>query len=625
MCGIAGYAGAAPEPGEHVLARMVAALRSRGPDGDGALVLGGLGLAHTRLSVVGRTDGPQPLRSPDGRYLLVFDGELENWRDLRARLEDRGHRFAGHTDIEVVLAAWQQWGLSAFNRFKGAFALAVGDLESGTVVLARDLFGIRPLHYAQTTTGRVVFASAPAALLASGAVPRGTDGTAVYRYLRFGVHDDTERTFFGGVRRLLPGHFAVLEPAGRVRTAEYTSVPETLRGLSGGSGAYDGIARSALLRTLNASLRRGLVSDVPVGVMLSGGLGSATLAALVDRLMGDSDEHARYLGRRQEAYSVLLPGADPASCRRVDGFARGGGASRVHRFRPSPEEFRADIDAFVRAMEEPVASPSSYAQYRAVREAAAAEVRVVLTGQGAGALLPGAPQYRLLHLRDLQRQRRYGRAVSALAASALPLGRAAGGALAGRVSHGIGVSARPLLAGDFAAEHSGERVRVVDESLKRRIADDIFRGRLQPALRCLDRTSARFSVAARSPFLSVDLLRVLWGVDGGALFHGSADQWALRDSAEGLVPAAGRAPFPRPRGEPLKWIREPMREVFASETFASRPFIDHKAVRSAFRGHLNGRPLADPTVFWRLFNLELWMRAYVDSPYTGRRRLVGAE
>src|SRR5438270_1896946 len=481
MCGLAGYVGLDPADGLELLRRMVEVQVHRGPDGEGVYTTDRSGLGHCRLAVIDRVGGEQPMRSADGRHALVYNGEVYNYRELRAELSDLGHEFATASDTEVVLAAWRQWGEEAFDRFNGMFALAIADAETGEVVLARDQFGIKPLHLARGDGGCVVFASEIRAILASGLVDRRPDDATIHRYLRFRVHDDGERTFFAGVTRLLPGQLAVVSPEGAVERRTYTRLYDDLRQLAATRQPYDGTARERVAASLRTAIRRRLVSDVPVGTALSGGLDSSTIVGTIDRLLGESDTEAAAVGERQQAFSAVFPGERNDEERYVDAVARScGGALGVHKVHPSADAFLADLEDFVRAQEEPVVSPGPYAQYRVMREASR-HVTVMVDGQGADEMLAGYLPYHLVHLRQLRRRRRWPSLLTESLRSAEPLWRLARPRLLDRLLHRRPVPVDSLLAADFLAAHAGDRFEVVADDLKAPLEDDLFRHSL-PAL-----------------------------------------------------------------------------------------------------------------------------------------------
>ncbi len=244
---------------------MTRCLRHRGPDDVGVQVVGPAGLGHTRLSILDLSSaGHQPMQNEDGSVTLVYNGETYNFSALRHRLEAAGVRFRSHSDTEVVLQAFVRWGLDSFSMLDGMFALAIWDNRSETLHLVRDRFGIKPLYYATSRSG-LVFGSEIKAILASGRIHPTIDWQALHEYLYYG-NALGSRTLFDGVRRLLPGHRLTFNRDSCATTAYWSladvapvrdtvdTATETTRGL------------------LAAAVDSHLVSDVPVGVFLSGGV-----------------------------------------------------------------------------------------------------------------------------------------------------------------------------------------------------------------------------------------------------------------------------------------------------------------------------------------------------------------
>jgi asparagine synthase (glutamine-hydrolysing) len=618
MCGIAGYVGLpADAAGERVLRRMARQLEHRGPDGEGIWQHGPVGLVHRRLAVIDRAGGEQPMRSPDGRYVLVYNGEVYNYRELRAELAELGHEFRTRCDTEVVLAAWAQWGSAALDRFNGMFALAILDTTSGVLTLARDQFGIKPLYLAADGSGRVAFASEIRPILAAGVVPRRPDDLTIYRYLCFRVHDDTERTFFDRVTRLLPGQLAVIHPSGGVRRETYTRLRFELNWLAAHPRPYGPAARRQVAEAVTAAVRRRLVSDVPVGTALSGGLDSSTVVATINRLLGERDTETAAVGAVQRTFSAVFPGERNDEERYVDAVAAGC-AHRldVHKVHPTADGFLDDLADFVRTQEEPVISTGPYAQYCVMREAGR-HVTVLLDGQGADEMLAGYLPYYLVQLRELRRSRGALAALAELARSLDVLWRLGRSALADRLHRRRAIPPGSLLAPGFRAAHAGERHEPVGDDLKRRLQDDIFRDSLPALLRYEDRNTMRFSIEGRVPFLDPELLRLIWGLDSAAIIRHGWNKRALRDATAGLLPPLVRRRrdkigFTTPEEAWFARMKNHVYETFCSDSFGSRRYVDQAAVTAAFRGYLAGRNRAETMLFWRLLNLELWLREMID-------------
>lgn len=274
MCGIAGVFG--PAATRVDADAMIRSLRHRGPDGDGAYRDRDLLLVHTRLSIIDLETGDQPMTDADGRYVMVYNGEVYNFRELRRELEGKGHCFRTRSDSEVILEGFRAWDADVFARLDGMFAVALWDRRRRRLVLARDLFGIKPLHYAERG-GTLRFASEVKALLQDPDLPRRVDFQAMHELLNLRFVPG-ERTLFDGVRRLPPGHVLSRED-GRTRLERFDALEPASVERAGPRAAEhyaDGIRRR-----LRAAVGRQLVSDVPVGVYLSGGLDSSSLVAFM--------------------------------------------------------------------------------------------------------------------------------------------------------------------------------------------------------------------------------------------------------------------------------------------------------------------------------------------------------
>ncbi|NLE61765.1 MAG: asparagine synthetase B, partial [Planctomycetes bacterium] len=212
MCGIAGiYHCETPKPVDpQRVERMCDVLAHRGPDGSGVWTASGVGLGHRRLSIIDIAGSPQPMESADGRAMIVFNGEIYNFRELRRELEQAGATFRSDGDTEVILAAWQRWGPSCLDRLDGMFAFAIYDLPTRSLFLARDRLGVKPLYYVRLSDGSIGFASELKGLLAHPLLRRDIDPLAVEDYLTWGYVPDT-RSLLKGVRKLPAGHFLMLQ------------------------------------------------------------------------------------------------------------------------------------------------------------------------------------------------------------------------------------------------------------------------------------------------------------------------------------------------------------------------------------------------------------------------------
>ena len=373
MCGIAGiFHCGTPKPVDP--ARVVAmcqAIAHRGPDGHGVWTAPGVALGHRRLSIIDLAGSPQPMASTDGRAMLVFNGEIYNFRELRDELGRLGAKFRTDGDSEVILAAWQQWGVECLSRFNGMFAFALYDLPSRRLFLARDRFGVKPLFSARLSDGSLAFGSELKALLAHPLLRREIDPLAVEDYMTWGYVPD-HRSILAGVEKLPAGHYRLLshdaEPAAPVQWWDI-SFAERSKGSAADLGAR-------LLHHLREGVTSRMTADVPLGAFLSGGVDSSSVVALMAEA-SDAPVTTCSIGFDVSGYD------ESAYARMVaDKFATDHHVRMV-----SPDDF-AEIDRLADIFDEPFADASALPTLR-VCALAREHVTVALSGDGADEALAG--------------------------------------------------------------------------------------------------------------------------------------------------------------------------------------------------------------------------------------------
>lgn len=380
MCGIAGIVALSPDERVEAepLGRMAAQLVHRGPDDEGFHVdpQWRCGLAFRRLSVIDLAGGHQPMSTPDSETWLVFNGEIYNFRKLRAELEAAGCAFRTQCDSEVILHAYQRWGEACFEHFAGMFALAIWDQPRGRLLLARDRFGKKPLVYA-IFRDRLYFASEAKAILALPEIPRELDPRALHEYLLF-QYVPAPHAIFRGFRKLPPGHVLAIE-AGRPLSQE----PRrwwTLPAPKPFEGSYDD-ARRALETRLEAAVRRRLIADVPLGAFLSGGMDSSIVVALM-RQLGVSPLRTFSIGFDDPRYD------ESGHARRVAAHLQ----TEHHEFRVTPQS-QSLLDSLAWHYDEPFADSSAIPTW-CVAHHARPSVTVALTGDAGDEAFLGYDRYR---------------------------------------------------------------------------------------------------------------------------------------------------------------------------------------------------------------------------------------
>lgn len=376
MCGIAGKvcSAAGATPNEEMLRRMADAVRHRGPDDEGFLISGPAGFAFRRLSIIDVSGGHQPIPNTDSTAWTMLNGEIYNYRQLRGELISKGYTFRTKSDTEVIVHLYDEYGDDFVHHLIGMFGVAIWDSKRRRLLLARDRPGIKPLYYAETPEG-LTFASEIKSLLADPAVPRDTDPQAVNRFLTFDYlpgHD----TLFRAVKKLEPGHILIYEN-GIARTRRYWDLsfdPDTSQ--SGESAERD------LAELLNEVTADHLIADVPVGLLLSGGVDSSALLAIASDQGADLSTFT--IGFSNESF------ADERAFARLVADRYG---TQHYETSMSEDQFLEAMPRYVWHMEEPVCEPPAIALYY-VASLAADHVKVVLSGEGGDEAFAGYPNYR---------------------------------------------------------------------------------------------------------------------------------------------------------------------------------------------------------------------------------------
>ena len=379
MCGIAGLINYSHEPVDReVVRRMADSLVHRGPDDEGYFFSGPLGFGFRRLSIIDLSSGHQPMSDADESVWVVFNGEIYNFKELRAELEKCGHRFRTNSDTEVIVHGYKQWGIGAIERLNGMFGLAIWDVIRRRLVVARDAMGIKPVYY-KNSGGRLLFGSEIRAILAAEQGTPDVDPIALSQFLQF-RYTPAPLTIFSGIRKLAPGGMLIAEN-GNCREEQWYKYTPVLFS----ADKEEREAEEELLRLYKAAVARHLLSDVPVGILLSGGLDSGLLLALMSEHRKGWPAYTVGYGKSFED-DELADAAETASVL---------GAHHVPVTLDRPT-FEQALPKIVRFLEEPIASSSIVPMYF-VCERARQDVKVALVGQGPDELFCGYRRHLGIH------------------------------------------------------------------------------------------------------------------------------------------------------------------------------------------------------------------------------------
>lgn len=616
MCGIVGFA-AAPgrePPSAAVGEAMNAAILHRGPDDGGVHRDEGILLGMRRLAIIDLGGGHQPMQADDGRYVLVFNGEIYNFRRLRAELEAHGRVFRTDSDSEVILAAYAVWGDAAVARLEGMFAFALWDREQRRLLLARDRLGKKPLFLWESAQG-LGFASELKSLLALPGFDRGVDVGVLPAYFAFG-YVPSPRSIFQGVRKLAAGHYAVWQ-GGVLRETRYWSLDFAPR--FEGSEAE---AEAELHERLQAAVADRLVADVPFGAFLSGGLDSSVVVALM----------AQQMSRPVKTFSIGFKEARYSELSDARIVARHLGTEH-HELVVEPEA-TALVDKLAWHLDEPFADSSALPTYL-VSELAGHHVKMVLSGDGGDEAFAGYERYlKFLALERLGPLR----GAAGLGAAAIghlvpgPLGQRFG-RLAGRLRQafpdsyltGVGLARTeqieallgPAGATGYASLHGlfaqGDRRPMID-----RIVDaDIHSYLLDDILVKLDRMSMAASIEGRAPLLDHRVVEFAVRLPPGLRIRGGRGKHLLREVARRWLPPGildkPKQGFAIPLAE---WFRgtlgEMAADVIASRAFRERGWVAADVAAGWLEAHRGGR--ADHSeILWQVVMLERWANRFLDG------------
>jgi asparagine synthase (glutamine-hydrolysing) len=615
MCGVAGicrFDGVAVDPAD--VQAMIATLRHRGPDSEGLVVEGPVGIGHTRLSIIDLAGSRQPMTSPDGRFVLTFNGEIFNYRQLRSEL--RHHPFLTQGDTEVVLATMSRHGPEGAARFVGQFAFAMHDRTSGTTWLVRDHVGVLPLYY-YIDEYQLVFGSEVEALLQVVGEHVTLDRRQLRSYLK-GRAVHAPDTLLAGVRKVLPGHVVAVSRRGEVASFPFWTLPEPSAVLDLTPAQSVDAVNDCLIEAVDSAM----VADVPVGAYLSGGVDSSLIVALATQSRtraGTSDPIATFAAEFGDE--------------RVDETTYSGMVSAEfrtdhHRVRVRPDNFRERWELLTRHRGAPISEPSDIAVAE-LAVAARQHVKVVLSGEGSDELFGGYPKYRYAHLTTHANRLPDNARIAAarFLERALParLGRVriATRAFTGNPSAKLEDWFAPFT--DYECDQLlGESVFRPAREIEGRDPIDLM-ARLDfntwlpdNLLERGDRMSMSASLELRPPFLDHRLVELAFRLPSSVKVRGAQTKWVVKEVARRYLPAAV---VDRPKvgfKVPLdSWFRGDLEELARDLLTGPSSFVastlDARVVERLLDDHRSGR--RDEQIrIWTLLSLEVWGRQVFSSP-----------
>jgi asparagine synthase (glutamine-hydrolysing) len=629
MCGITGFIDQwdatktrGADERAQILDRMCRVITHRGPDDQGVLVQPGVALGMRRLSIIDLSGGHQPISNEDGSVTIVFNGEIYNYRELQSLLQSRGHEFKTNSDTETIVHAYEEFGASCVDHLRGMFAFAIWDERQKTLFIARDRVGKKPLYYSITSSGTFVFGSELKTLLQHPDVERNTNPRALDAYFSLGYVPDP-LSIFKNVEKLSPGHHLTFA-GGRLSVERYWDFEYHTNGNDHRAVDYLDELRSLL----EESVKLRLVSDVPLGAFLSGGVDSSTVVGLMARAL-DQPVKTFSIGFNEDSFDELKYARLTAEKFQTD----------HHEFLVTPDICEV-VDQLAWHFDEPFADSSAIPTY-VVSKLAREHVKVVLTGDGGDELFAGYTRY----LTE-QRRGKFDLLPRFVREGLMnPLSRSLPHSAWGRnylhnvsldpitryldnVSVFSGLNKGALYTADFSDQlRSGSHLRTYFQELSGNVRTNAGLDSLLyidsktylpgDILTKVDRMSMAVSLEARVPLLDHKLIEFVTRIPAGLKMMGTETKHLFKQAIADLVP---REILNRPKmgfGVPIQhWInqqlRERIRDTLNDPRTVQRGYVTKEYVALMLDEHERGRR-DHSMALWALLMLELWHRQYADT------------
>lgn len=617
MCGIAGILGLDHRESIVRLESMLATMPYRGPNDRGTFQENGVTLGHLRLSIIDTSSvGHQPMESYDGRFVIIFNGEIFNYIEVRTVLQSRGATFKTSGDTEVIMEAYRVYGRSCVQHFNGMWAFALYDRESQEVFCSRDRFGVKPFYYSYAE-GVLAFASEMKALRHTTS---DIDWSYLYAFFDRKTPLGCDRTVYRGIKHLRPGH-SLLWSKGRMIIERYWK-PD-MQHYRQSFDYADPVATVRSLFTSAVQLR--LRSDVPVGVCLSGGIDSSAIAMTV-----------KSLGVAPETFSCVYD--EPAYSERsyINVVNEATGASS-HTITPTATDFFPALSEIVRHHDEPVRMPGVFSHWK-VMQCAHGHVTVLLDGQGADEVFGGYTDYFASYIASLFHAVLH---CSSPVDAVLKVRRCLNG-IEENLGNASGILREALLRAFPLVRMLGRRQQVKDRlftdgfraksheplyddceettilstlrsPLKKEMYRTFIETNLPMLLRYEDRNSMAFSMEARTPFLDYRLVEYALGLEEKYLLNGYTTKWVIREAMKNILPPAiyerkDKRGFPTPVA---LWFRGPLKDELTRRitqgSYLDLDLVKHTEVQRILDEHLSGAKNHERTLF-RLLTLDEWLR-----------------
>lgn len=596
---------------------MNQALQHRGPDDQSFYLDDKVSLGHRRLAIIDLSPaGRQPKCNEDGSIWIVFNGEIYNFQEIRSKLEESDHKFSSNTDTEVIIHAYEEWGTGCVERFNGMWAFAIYDKNKGTIFFSRDRFGVKPLYFCQDEKG-LIFSSEIKGIL-QHSINRIPNDKVVYDFLILGFVDHSPDTFFQGIKRLMPGESMTYDLSEstmkKFRWYDLDRRPPATEMIS-----EEGAAKR-IRELFEDSVRYRLISDVPVGSCLSGGIDSSSIVYAMRKNSAKSEI---------KTFSMVFPGKKQDESTFINEVVA---AAKVeaHKVSPTSDDLLKDLNDLIWTQEEPFGSLSIYGQYKVMELANKAGMKVLLDGQGSDEIFAGYFIYYKYYLFE------------SLLSLRLSEAKKTSRAMKNKINDMILFPAMTILSSLGFSQgflknlwlrkmkhlKGFERFELSNPlldrgfDLNRALYSDLTGYSIPQLLRYEDKNSMRWSIESRVPFLDYRLVELAMSLPSSYKIREGTTKYILRKALKGLVSdrileRKDKIGFATPDGD---WLMAPdfadmEREILNSDMFRSRKYWKQEEVVNLLDENLGSGTKFKKDhmdVLWRIINVELWLRTFVD-------------
>lgn len=606
MCGISGIFNINNEPVQHSrIESMNRLIHHRGPDGNGVYVNGNVGIGSTRLAIIDlREIANQPMFDSDNRYVIVYNGEIFNYVELRNELLSKGYKFNNKSDTEVILNCYKEYGEDCLHKLNGMWAFAIWDTKEKSLFCSRDRYGIKPFYYYKDDN-RFIFGSEIKQILDSG-VDKTVNDDIIYDYLIFNFIDHTEQTFFKNILKL-PAGWKITVSGDKFKVSKWYELPQ---------GKLEGNGLKTLYQDfynlVYDSVRLRLRSDVEVGSCLSGGLDSSAIVCIMHDIL-----HSEGKAEIQKTYTACYDDPEIDERKYVEEVIRQTNSTKYYLF-PDSKGFSDDFDKMVLHQEEPFTGSTVFAQWSVFKKIHETKLKVVLDGQGSDEILIGYFSFFPFHLKRLLWNpfKFFSEFFGGVSTTNLGLIKFTENLVyfnspAVRYRHVLS-NGKSFAGNEFVLSKSRRDIfneMVAASSLETNRLSNLWNISLPSLLRYEDKNSMAFSVEARLPFLDHRLVEYIFSIPQDLLIKNGWTKHVLRESMRKKIPEdirmrKGKLAFSVPQKKWLESIKAEIVKTFEDD-FRSGNFVDkQKVIQLIKNGNYNDK------LIFRAFNLERWMKVF---------------